>query len=80
MASILWYTALLLLSSVIPGFSELLTITNNATGVAGQVTSSAQGGLAAAISLQEDDHHWIVNVSIGGQSVLLCVDTGSSLL
>ena len=80
MAPILWHKALLISLFVIPGLSSLITITSNVTKPAGLVNSSTQGNLTALIPLTEVDYHWIADVSIGGQSVLLCVDTGSSPL
>ncbi|KAI4260753.1 MAG: hypothetical protein LQ352_000145 [Teloschistes flavicans] len=34
--------------------------------------------LTAIIPVQEVQYHWTTNVSIGGQQVLLCIDTGST--
>ena len=41
---------------------------------------SATGNLSAVVSVEEIDYHWTTNVSLGGQLVRLCVDTGSSPL
>lgn len=34
----------------------------------------------AIVPVQEIDYHWTATVSIGGQPVVLCIDTGSSPL
>ncbi|KAL8728490.1 MAG: hypothetical protein Q9181_005333 [Wetmoreana brouardii] len=44
------------------------------------LNDTSQGNLTAIIPVQELDYHWTTNVTLGGQQVLLCVDTGSSTL
>lgn len=34
--------------------------------------------LTAIVPVQEVEYHWTTNVSIGGQQVILCIDTGST--
>ncbi|KAL9007455.1 MAG: hypothetical protein Q9173_007280 [Seirophora scorigena] len=43
-----------------------------------QEGSSQEGSSTASISVQEVDYHWVTNVSIGGQPVVLTLDSGSS--
>ncbi|KAI4115497.1 MAG: hypothetical protein LQ345_003908, partial [Seirophora villosa] len=43
-----------------------------------QLSSSQEGRPTASISVQEIDYHWVTNVSIGGQTVVLTIDSGSS--
>lgn len=42
----------------------------------GNITSDR----TAIVTVQETDDHWTTNVSLGNQSVRLCIDTGSSPL
>ena len=34
----------------------------------------------AVVAVEEVEYHWVTNVTIGGQRVILCIDTGSSPL
>lgn len=45
-----------------------------------QLTGLSPAERTASVLVQEVDNHWISNVTIGGQTVLLCIDTGSSPL
>ncbi|KAI4190730.1 MAG: hypothetical protein L6R41_000592 [Letrouitia leprolyta] len=41
---------------------------------------SSPTGRTALVPVAEVDSHWITNVTVGGQTVTLCIDTGSSPL
>ncbi|CAO1596797.1 hypothetical protein XANCAGTX0491_000627 [Xanthoria calcicola] len=75
-----WETSLLLWLSL-PYTALALPPSNNGDHFfAPQSSGSEQAKTTAFIPVQEVDYHWVANVSIGGQEVLLCIDTGSSPL
>lgn len=76
----LWETLLLLWLSLPYTASALPTSSNGDDLSARQLSGSDQAKKTSIIPVQEVDSHWVAKVSIGGQEVLLCIDTGSSPL
>lgn len=75
-----WETSLLL-SLSLPYTAFALPPSNNGDHFfAPQSSGSDPAKTTTFIPVQEVDYHWVANVSIGGQEVLLCIDTGSSPL
>ena len=71
----------LLLWLSLPCTTSTITIpSNNAQVSARQSSVLEQAKTTASIPVQQIESLWVANVSIGGQEVLLCVDTGSSPL
>ncbi|KAI4270513.1 MAG: hypothetical protein L6R38_007112 [Xanthoria sp. 2 TBL-2021] len=72
----LWETLLLLWLSLPYTASALPTSSNGDDLSARQLSGSDQAKKTSIIPVQEVDSHWVAKVSIGGQEVLLCIDTG----